>query len=32
VAALHPAFTIDDDSVLGELRRQLDRFSLVARP
>jgi hypothetical protein len=32
VAALHPAFTIDDDSVLGELRRHLDRFSLVPRP
>jgi hypothetical protein len=32
VAALHPAFTLDEESVLGELRRHLDRFSLVRRP
>jgi hypothetical protein len=26
VASLHPAFTVDEDSVLGELRKQLGRF------
>ena len=26
VASLHPAFTVDEDSVLGELRDQLGRF------
>ena len=31
VAALHPAFTLDEESVLGALRRQLDRLSLVPR-
>ena len=31
VASLHPAFTLDEESVLGEVRRQLDRFSLVPR-
>jgi hypothetical protein len=31
VASLHPAFTLDDESVLGKVRRQLDRFSLVPR-
>ena len=31
VASLHPAFTLDGESVLGEVRRQLDRFSLVPR-
>jgi hypothetical protein len=29
VASLHPAFTLHEDSVLGAIRRQLDRFSLV---
>lgn len=29
VASLHPAFRLDEESVLGEIRRQLDRFSLV---
>ena len=32
IADLHPAFTIDEESVLGEVRRQLRRFQLVARP
>lgn len=32
IADLHPAFTIDEESVLGEIRRQLRRFQLVARP
>jgi hypothetical protein len=31
VAALQPAFTFDEESVLGQLRRQLDRLSLVPR-
>lgn len=31
VASLHPAFTLDEESVVGEIRRQLDRFSLVPR-
>lgn len=31
VAALHPAFTLDEESVLGAVRHQLDRFSLVPR-
>jgi hypothetical protein len=31
VASLHPAFTLDEVSVLGEIRHQLDRFSLVRR-
>lgn len=31
VASLHPAFTLDAESVVGEIRRQLDRFSLVPR-
>jgi hypothetical protein len=26
VASLHPAFTLDDESVLGALRNQLGRF------
>ncbi len=26
VASLHPAFTLNEDSVLGELRNQLGRF------
>jgi hypothetical protein len=26
VASLHPAFTLDEESVLGELRNQLGRF------
>ncbi|HZB01537.1 MAG TPA: hypothetical protein VE800_05450 [Actinomycetota bacterium] len=29
VASVHPAFTLDEDSVLGELRRQLRRLQLV---
>ena len=29
VAALHPAFTLDEESVLGEVRRQLRRLQLV---
>jgi hypothetical protein len=32
IADLHPAFAIDEESVLGEVRRQLHRFQLVARP
>jgi hypothetical protein len=29
VASLHPAFTLDDETVLGDLRRQLRRMQLV---
>ena len=29
VAALHPAFTLDEETVLGEARRQLRRLQLV---
>jgi hypothetical protein len=29
VAALHPAFTLDEETVLGNLRRQLRRLQLV---
>lgn len=29
VASVHPAFTLDEDTVLGELRRQLRRLQLV---
>jgi hypothetical protein len=29
VAALHPAFTLDEETVLGDLRRQLRRLQLV---
>jgi hypothetical protein len=29
VAALHPAFVLDEESVLGEVRRQLRRLQLV---
>jgi hypothetical protein len=29
VAALHPAFALDEESVLGEVRRQLRRLQLV---
>jgi len=29
VAALHPAFTVDEDTVVGEVRRQLHRLQLV---
>jgi hypothetical protein len=31
IASIHPAFTLDEESVLGGIRRQLDRFSLVPR-
>ena len=31
IADLHPAFSLDEESVLGELRRQLRRFQLVPR-
>lgn len=31
VASLRPAFTLDEDSVLGQVRHQLDRFMLVPR-
>ena len=31
IASIHPAFTLDEESVLGEIRRQLDRFTLVPR-
>jgi hypothetical protein len=29
VAALHPAFTLDEETVLGEVRKQLRRLQLV---
>jgi hypothetical protein len=29
VASVHPAFTLDEETVLGELRRQLRRLQLV---
>jgi hypothetical protein len=29
VAALHPAFTLDEETVLGDVRRQLRRLQLV---
>jgi hypothetical protein len=31
IASIHPAFTLDEESVLGAIRRQLERFSLVPR-
>jgi hypothetical protein len=32
VAALHPAFTLDEESVLAQVRRQLRRLQLVPQP
>jgi hypothetical protein len=29
VAALHPAFTLDEETVLGEVRKQVRRLQLV---
>jgi hypothetical protein len=29
VAALHPAFTLDEETVLGDVRKQLRRLQLV---
>jgi hypothetical protein len=32
VAALHPAFTLDEETVLGEVRKQVRRLQLVPHP